>query len=162
MSDNTDQPLEAEEQVDYTGRVGPLFPDHYERFPPEWPMYSFDRPSTLFWSGFANGLRERGLADKEIGDELRSKGTRWLLDEFGERLEELGLALARRYSLCVTEGAGPELPRRSSDSLSLAWAVLTGRGPLQPLLDKLVEDGEIELDGYKLVKVGEVGSRRKS
>jgi hypothetical protein len=65
------------DDADYTGLIGDL---HQDREPPEWPMYSYSRPAYLFWNGFANALRERGLSDAQIRVELQSKGTRWLLD----------------------------------------------------------------------------------
>lgn len=66
------------------------------------PMYSFDTPSWAFWRGFAAGLRDRGLTDKEITAELCSTGTRHFLDNADQDIENLGREMGRsRYSTCL-------------------------------------------------------------
>ena len=90
----------SQDLIDYTGRLCDRFPNAHDGN--EWPMYSFDRPAFMFWNGFANGLKRLGLTDEQIKDELQSKGPRWMLDNCDE-IEKLGLKMAAKYHLCVTE-----------------------------------------------------------
>ena len=62
---------------DITDKIGPLYvaPE-----PPEWPMYSYDRPSYLLWNAIAKSLHERGASDDQIKEWLQSKEPRWALD----------------------------------------------------------------------------------
>lgn len=63
-----------------------------------WPMYSFDRVASIFWNAFANALRDRGLSETEIKDQLQSKGMRWMLDGLArERIKMLGYQLGQDY-----------------------------------------------------------------
>lgn len=63
---------------------------------PEIPMYSFERPAYILWNGIYNGLRNRGWTDEEAREWLRSKHTRWLLDDVsGELLDMLGKFAAK-------------------------------------------------------------------
>lgn len=73
----------------------------------DWPMYSFTRPASLFWNAFANHLRRCGMKDGEIKRVLQSKHTRWLLDDEGAFLEEVGRYLALRYFRDYRESYGP-------------------------------------------------------
>lgn len=82
--------------ADYTGKMCDLNPQTGD-----WPMYSFNNAAHSFWNGFANALRERGLTDEQIKDELQSKGVRWVLDSEGCKLEELGRQLGKKYSLHI-------------------------------------------------------------
>jgi len=90
------------DDFDITATVGPLFP-HYQSpdNPPEWPMYSFDRPARILWNAIGKRLAEKGWPQNEIKDFLQSKETRWLLDgDLGDALERLGKA----YADCLVEG----------------------------------------------------------
>ncbi len=78
--------------TDYTGKVGALH--HIEN---EWPMYSFTAPAYNFWNGVANELERRGMSQKAIKEFLQSKDTRWMMDHYGERLEQLGAELVNKY-----------------------------------------------------------------
>lgn len=53
-------------------------PDKHVENP--FPMFSYERAATLFWSGFIDELVERGLSDKEVEELLRSKDMRWMFD----------------------------------------------------------------------------------
>jgi hypothetical protein len=79
---------------DITGKIGSLFPDASD---PEIPMYSYSRPAYLFWQGFYEGLRERGMTDEQAFEEMQSKGVRWMLDLSGEMLGDLGRSMAQIY-----------------------------------------------------------------
>lgn len=74
-----------EEPYDCTGKIGNLF-DYNPQ--PEWPMYSFDRPSRIVWNAVAGKLHAAGWSDARIKEWLQSKATRWALDG------DLGNALA--------------------------------------------------------------------
>lgn len=65
------------ESYDCTGKIGPLYADART---PEWPMFSFDRPSSIVWNAIAANLNKRGWSDQRIRDWLASKNTRWALD----------------------------------------------------------------------------------
>jgi hypothetical protein len=80
-------------RVDYTGRFGPLFQQENV----EWPMYSFERPSWLFWNGVANYLRSQGKTESEIKDALQHKNMRWMLDSRDSLVESLGFDCAESY-----------------------------------------------------------------
>lgn len=55
-----------------------------------WPMYSYDRPSSILWNGIAEALYKRGWSDKQIRHWLQSKEPRWALDgSLGEAIEKL-------------------------------------------------------------------------
>lgn len=78
--------------LDITDRIGELYPTKGE---PEWPMYSFDRPSYMLWNAIATGLTARGWTEQQIKDWLQSKGARWALDaDLGEAISQLGCAYA--------------------------------------------------------------------
>lgn len=62
---------------DCTGHIGAL----YEHDKPEWPMYSFDRPSHIVWNAIATVLHKRGWSDPRIKEWLQSKAPRWALDD---------------------------------------------------------------------------------
>ena len=82
------------EKIDITGKIGDLFPSDK----PEWPMYSYSRPSYLLWNAIANGLHDRGWTEKRIKDWLQSKSPRWALDrDLGSAIEELG----RKFSSSI-------------------------------------------------------------
>jgi hypothetical protein len=75
---------------DCTCFIGPLF-DLFDKEPPAWPMYSFERPATLLWNAIAAELNKLGWSDEEIKDWLQSKNPRWALDgELGTLIESLG------------------------------------------------------------------------
>ena len=59
--------------------------------------YSYDGPSAGFWHGVAYYLHEQGKSDKEIRDIIASKDARWLLDNYGGQISELGYDLAKKY-----------------------------------------------------------------
>ena len=81
---------------DYTGKMGPLWPDMWVKNPPEWPMYSYERPASILWDAIANELHERGWSDDKIGGWLRSKGPRWALDgDLGEIIRDIGTLYGR-------------------------------------------------------------------
>lgn len=80
------------ERIDYTGKMGRLYPPHDDK--PEWPMYSYERPAWNFWNGVANGLRDMGYSDEQIKGILQSKAARWLLDKHDDKLQDLGYSMA--------------------------------------------------------------------
>lgn len=78
-------------QLDITGKIGNLF--HQE---PEWPMYSYDRPSWLVWNAMANVFHDNGWSEDKIKTWLQSKEPRWSLDgALGDALQEVG----RKYAV---------------------------------------------------------------
>jgi hypothetical protein len=80
-------------ETDFTGKFAPLD----SKDPESWPMYSFERPAFCFWNGVANELKRRLMSEKAIKEFLQSKDTRWMLDQHGECLEELGAELVNKY-----------------------------------------------------------------
>ena len=83
-------------EEDITGRIGATYSDA------EVTMYSFERVAWMFWQGFYNSLRTRGLTEKQAFEEMQSKGPRRMLDN-NEEIKDLGTKLGLSYSLCVTE-----------------------------------------------------------
>jgi len=72
---------------DCTLEIGPLVT---LKEPPEWPMYSFDGPSTFVWNTIATNLYRRGWSDDKIKEWLQSKQPRWALDgDLGDALKAL-------------------------------------------------------------------------
>ncbi len=56
-----------------------------------WPMYSYDRPSSILWNSIAGSLYRAGWSDEAIKDWLQSKGPRCALDaDLGELLKQIG------------------------------------------------------------------------
>lgn len=51
-------------------------------------MYSYERPSSIFWNAVANGLIARGLTKAEAMGWLASKNARWMLDSFEDAIED--------------------------------------------------------------------------
>jgi hypothetical protein len=81
--------------MDITGKIGDLF---QLSAPPEWPMYSFSRPSWMLWDAIANALHDKGWSDSKIKDWLQSRATRWALDgSLGDAIDELG----RKYAATI-------------------------------------------------------------
>ena len=89
--------MDTENWEDYTDRI--CDPRYREGDEESWPMYSFKRVAFIFWNAFANALKDRGLSDKEIKDQLQSKGMRWMLDDGPamQGLEILGYELGQTY-----------------------------------------------------------------
>ena len=54
---------------DLTGHVGPKFP---QAVGTDWPMYSFDRPSTILWNAIGKTLFAGGWSDDKIREWLQS------------------------------------------------------------------------------------------
>ncbi len=87
MSDHERDYFEA--NFDITGKIGELFPRFNEK--PEWPMYSYSRPAYTLWNAIGARLASNGWTEEQIGEWLRSKGTRWALDgKLGDMLIALG------------------------------------------------------------------------
>jgi hypothetical protein len=85
------------EDYDITTKIGPLHPIHTTENPPEWPMYSFDRPSVFLWNAIGKNLTARGWKEKRVKEWLQSVQPRWALDrELGEALEKLGKTYAEQ------------------------------------------------------------------
>lgn len=85
------------EPYDCTGLIGPLFQSKEKC---EWPMYSFDRPASIFWNAVAGGLNKRGWTDEQIKTWLQSKNPRWALDgDLSEKIEALGEEFAKTIDL---------------------------------------------------------------
>ncbi len=80
---------------DITAEIGPLV----KMGEPSIPMYSFDRPATIFWQGVYDSMRAEGCNHQQVVDWLQSKFPRWALDgELGSELEDLGQAAGRRFA----------------------------------------------------------------
>ena len=80
-------------QIDISGKIGPLYV-HPE--PPEWPVYSFDRPSYELWNAIATGLHAKGWSEKDIKTWMQSKMTQWALDgSLGESIIKIGTEYAK-------------------------------------------------------------------
>lgn len=74
--------------TDITGDIGPLYRGTET---PISQMYSFERPSWLFWQGVYDGLTEPGgMTHEQAIDWLQSKAARWLLDASGDEIQQLG------------------------------------------------------------------------
>lgn len=83
--------------IDITARIGEFLPIQTMDNPPDWPMYSFDRPSRILWNALANGLAERGWTEDQIRKWLQSKSARYALDsDLGDALRDLGHAYASK------------------------------------------------------------------
>lgn len=87
------QPKESpgfyKDHYDLTAHIGPMCPELTEVA--QWPMYSFDRPSTMLWNAIATKLHAGGWTDEQIKVWLQSKSTRWALDgTLGDRIAKLG------------------------------------------------------------------------
>ena len=81
--------------VDITAKIGELFPIHTAERPPEWPMYSFDRPSRILWNAIARRLIDAGWTEDQIKEWLQSRMTRWALDfSLGEAIARIGAEYA--------------------------------------------------------------------
>lgn len=61
-------------------------------------MYSYERPASLFWNGFAAALIGAGYSEAEVEDILRSKLMRWNLDDSGGRVEALGREMGAEFA----------------------------------------------------------------
>lgn len=79
---------------DITGDIGPLY-QYPEK--PKYRMNSFNRAAYIFWQGFYNGLRKKGLTHQQAIDEMQSKGTRWMLDAKDDQVQALGEQMAADY-----------------------------------------------------------------
>lgn len=80
------------DSYDCTAFIGPL---HQSTAQPEWPMYSYDRPSYMIWNAIAKALNAKGWTDAQIKDWLQSKNPRWALDgQFGDTLEAVAALFA--------------------------------------------------------------------
>jgi hypothetical protein len=81
---------------DITGKIGPMFPEQWVNNPPEWPMYSYERPAWILWNAIAHSLAQRGLTEEQIKTWLQSKDARLALDDkLGDMLRELGDTFAK-------------------------------------------------------------------
>lgn len=81
------------DNFDITDKIGTLQSDV------EWPMYSYDRPSYIFWNGVAKGLVKQGATMAEIKWWLQSKNSRWLLDRMSDKIEDMGLKWGKEVNL---------------------------------------------------------------
>ena len=76
-----------------------LYQLYNEPLPPESvSMYSFDRPSRLFFTGVIKYLMEHGMSKEGIIWNLQSKNIRWMLDRYEDEVEELGKNMAEKYA----------------------------------------------------------------
>lgn len=93
----TSQSNDEGDQLNYDGithLIGPLFRGDTD---PEWPMYSFTRPSHVLWNAIAISLHKKGWSEEEIKDWMQSKEPRWALDgDLGTELKELGIKYAAK------------------------------------------------------------------
>lgn len=77
---------------DIAGDIGVLFPIVAEA---PVPMYSFDRPSSVFWQAVFDGLIHRGWSEADALAWLQSRGPRHALDgEYSTMIRRAGMALA--------------------------------------------------------------------
>lgn len=85
--------------IDITGKIGPLASLADE---PEWPMFSYDRPSYVLWNAIAQTLYSNGWSAGKIREWLQSKEPRWALDgELGNQIRQLGNEWAEKHILRV-------------------------------------------------------------
>lgn len=82
--------------VEMLGRAYDMFPmkhkaGEYYRNP--FPMYSFERASTIFWQGFIQELFDRGLNEEQVEWLLRSKNMRWMFDSNESHLEKFAASM---------------------------------------------------------------------
>lgn len=77
---------------DISIEIGPLDSDRAV------PMYSYERPASLFWQGVYDGLIARSMTHDQAMEWLQSKHARWILNSCGEELTELGRSTTNRYT----------------------------------------------------------------
>ena len=85
--------IDPNEFEDFTGRMGQLG----REIKGEWPMYSYERPAWNYWNGVANYLKSVGCTDAEIGEILRHKYMRWMLDHDDHAIQSLGFETASQF-----------------------------------------------------------------
>jgi hypothetical protein len=61
------------------------------------PLYSYERPSELFWTGVHQQLMKMGLTYDQAVEMLQNKSMRYMLDNFGDELETLGAKMVEKY-----------------------------------------------------------------
>jgi len=67
-----------------------------EPMPDSTPMYSYERPASMFWSAFMNGLMAGGFSEQEARDWLTSKSARYALDgDLGDAISDMAFAAAK-------------------------------------------------------------------
>jgi hypothetical protein len=90
-------PTSKPEHTDITGRIGQMFQSDMAE--PEFPMFSYSRPSSILWQAMFDGLRAKGWSEAKALEWLQSKGPRWELDgSLGDALEELGKQWAEKIA----------------------------------------------------------------
>ena len=83
------------DEIDITCKIGPLGKLACGDTP-EWPMYSYERPSWILWDAVANELHRLGWTEEAIKTLLQSKSPRYALDgDLGDLLRGLGISWAR-------------------------------------------------------------------
>ncbi len=85
-------PSECRPFGEIAGAIGDRFPS---KEVPEFPMFSFDRPSNLFWQGYFEGLREKGLTAEQAFEVLQSSTVRHQLDWHEDKISEMGKRMAK-------------------------------------------------------------------
>jgi hypothetical protein len=65
-------------------------------------MYSYDRPSAVFWNAVANALLKERLTREQALAALRSKHARWMLDAHDDLIERMAEHMVRRYATTAT------------------------------------------------------------
>lgn len=68
-------------------------------------MYSYERPSSIFWNAVANGLIARGLTKAEAMEWLASKNARWILDSYEDTVEKAAASALSEYLIAVNKRA---------------------------------------------------------
>jgi hypothetical protein len=86
-----------------TSRAYSLFPQCHKpcEYLPEgeipFTMYSYERPSRIFWFCVSKELLARGLTEEEVVEWLQSKNPRWLLDSYEDRFEAMAKEMLNEF-----------------------------------------------------------------
>ena len=76
-------------------------------------MYSYSRPSSIFWNAIYNALINQGWSEEKAIEWLRSKDPRWMLDNHETEIQNLAEKMIAAY-----EGFGrPVMSMEAGESL---------------------------------------------
>lgn len=85
-----------ETQNDIGCDIGPLF-GLVCGDKPKYPMYSYERPTWLFWQGFYNKLLASGYTHVSAIELMQNSSVRHGLDQFEDEIKEIGEKFAKGF-----------------------------------------------------------------
>lgn len=136
------------DDYDISGKLGDLFPNKDR----EWPMYSYDRPSSILWNAIARKLHAAGWSDDKIKEWLQSKYSRWALDGLlGDAIETIGETYADKILEPPTKLRTAQDPR---DVIKRSLAEVPALQP-GPLTVKLPPQGPKVGDSFTIKNMSE-------